>query len=189
MTAVNRWGENGPRPLPDPAFDDLFAAMTAQAEVRVECPSGRAWDLVSDITRIGEFSPECVGAQWLAGSGPGVVGARFEGTNRVARGDDERVWVRPCEVLAWEPGRRFAYAVGDRFDGTPASTWEFHLEPDGDATVIRQLFAHRPDGQSGIRTGAEADPDHAAEFVAARRDELESAMALTLARMKAVLEA
>ena len=35
----------------------------------------------------------------------------------------------------------------------------------------------------------QADPDHAAEFVAARRDELESAMALTLARMKAVLEA
>ena len=33
--------------------------------VHVGAPPGEVWDLVSDVTRIGEFSPETFEAQWL----------------------------------------------------------------------------------------------------------------------------
>jgi len=39
----------------------------------------RVWDLVSDITRIGEFSPETFEAEWLGDATGPAVGARFRG--------------------------------------------------------------------------------------------------------------
>jgi hypothetical protein len=44
----------------------------------------RVWDLVSDVTRVGEFSPETFEAEWLGGaSGPATVAGFARGrTNR-----------------------------------------------------------------------------------------------------------
>lgn len=187
-TTVNRWGENGPRPEPNHELDPLFAGMTARAEVTVSASPDMCWALVSDIGRIGEFSPECIGAQWLPGTPTGQVGARFEGTNRSARGDDVFEWIRVCEVLAWDPPLEFAYVVGDRYDGTPVSRWQFTIVPGPEGTRIVQEFSHYPDGLSGIRGPAESDPTNAQAFIAARRAELESGMQQTLARMREVLE-
>jgi hypothetical protein len=39
----------------------------------------RVWDLVSDVTRVGEFSPETFEAEWLGGASGPEVGARFRG--------------------------------------------------------------------------------------------------------------
>ena len=37
------------------------------------------WELVSDITNTGKFSPETFEAEWLGGADGPVVGARFRG--------------------------------------------------------------------------------------------------------------
>ena len=97
--------------------------------------------------------------------------------------------VRLCEVLEWDPPHRFAWSVGDRFDGTPASWWAFELAEVPGGVRITQSFRHYPDGLCGIRGVAEADPENAPDFVAARMEDLRHGMTQTLQRMKDLLEA
>jgi hypothetical protein len=189
MGTVSMWGTYGERPQPSPGNNELFAALEVRAAVDVDCEASSAWALVSDIGRVAQLSPECIGARWVDGADGPRVGAHFEGTNRVGAGADEAVWIRRCTVTACEPDRLFAYDVGDRYDATVASTWTFEIEPFGDARcLIRQTFRHAPDGLSGLREIADADPAQAAELVWLRADDLQAGMDRTLQAMKAILE-
>lgn len=58
------WGGHGDRPEPASVNDSLFGAFNASASVEVACTPLAAWGLVTDIGRIGEFSPECIAARW-----------------------------------------------------------------------------------------------------------------------------
>jgi hypothetical protein len=185
---VSRWGEYGPRPEPNHDLDTLFEGMTASVEVSVSARMDAAWGLVSDIQRIGEFSPECVEAHWLPGHPARAVGGVFEGRNRVVDGDSAFEWIRPCLVGEWDRPTRFAWTVGDKFDGTPASSWAFTITLTEYGVLLRQEFAHVPDGLSGIRAAADGSPDHAAQFVRDRLVELRRGMSETLARMRDLLE-
>ena len=111
------WGKHGDRPEPASVNDSLFGALEAWASVEVACTQLAAWGLVTAIDRIGEFSPECVDARWIDGTSGPSVGARFEGTNRVAdeANDSEYIWIRPCTVTSAQPPERFSYTVGDRY--------------------------------------------------------------------------
>ncbi|HAS09465.1 MAG TPA: SRPBCC family protein, partial [Acidimicrobiaceae bacterium] len=46
----------------------------------IAAPPQRVWELISDITRMGEWSPETTGGKWLKGATGPAVGARFRGT-------------------------------------------------------------------------------------------------------------
>ena len=98
-----------------------FGAFKASAAIEVACSQLAAWDLVANIERTGEFSPECIDARWLDDSSEPEVGARFEGTNRMVmtyQGEElDYTWIRPCTVTAvtrpttirvhrWRPVRR-----------------------------------------------------------------------------------
>jgi hypothetical protein len=184
---VDRWGEHGPRPQPDHSLDALFGAMAVSVELAVPCSVPHAWALISDVQRIGEFSPECVAAWWVPGYPMAAVGGRFEGRNRVCDGDDAEDWIRICEVVVFDPPREFAWTVGDRFDGTPATRWAFRLGPHPLGCMIRQQFRHYPDGLSGLRLFAQAHPTRAAQLIAMRQRDLSHAMMTTLQRMSVVL--
>jgi len=187
---ISTWGTNGPRPEPDPENAALFGAFTASASIEVDCAPQLAWELVTAIDRIGEFSPECIGATWIDGATGPEVGARFEGTNRVAdeQTGTEMTWIRPCTVTVAREPEQFSYTVGDRFDGTPATEWEYLIAPSTAGCRITQRFAHLADGLSGIRSMADANPQQAPQIVAGRTQALELGIATTLAAMKAVLE-
>ncbi|HEX8002532.1 MAG TPA: SRPBCC family protein [Mycobacteriales bacterium] len=181
-TVVSRVGESGPRPDPDPANDPLFDGLALTESVDVTASAEAVYALVTDVTRIGELSPECVRAEWVA---EGV----FEGTNRIASGDDEYLWVRPCTVVADEPGRHWAYVVGDKYDGTPATRWDWEMADNGDGTTtVTQTFSHLPHGLSGVRSQADADPANAAAVVAARVEVLRDGMRQTLARLREAVQ-
>ena len=189
---TSRWGDDGQRPEPLVDNSDLFARWVVSEAVEIDCDVSDAWALVTDVSRIGEFSPECVESRWLDGLGP-AVGNRFEGTNRVTGELDgeqhEFEWTRPCTITMCEPDRLFAYTVGDRYDGTAATDWEFELVAIGPSRCrVVQTFRHRPDGLSGIRHRADVDPGRAEEIVRARTDALRAGMRETLSRMKAALE-
>ncbi len=191
-TLVSRWGEHGDRPQPASVNDAIFGAFKASATIEVACSQLLAWDLVANIERIGEFSPECIDARWLDNSSELEVGARFEGTNRMVmiyRGDElDYTWIRPCTVMAATRPTRFAYTVGDRFDATPASSWDFEIDATASGCRITQHFQHHPQGLSGTRSAADADPDRAEEIVRDRIERLTRDMQETLQRMKTVLE-
>jgi hypothetical protein len=185
---VSRWEEHGDRPTPLPENRELFGEFTVTASTSVSCSPEEAWDLITTVSRIGEFSPECIAAEWIDGATGPDVGARFAGTNSRRQGDDEIVWIRPCTVTVSVPGQRFAYVVGDRYNATPAGEWEYRLEDANGTTNITETFRHLPDGLSGIRGMADAEPEKAEGIVARRREALTNAMNATLAAMKRVLE-
>jgi hypothetical protein len=193
QTIVSRWGEHGDRPDPAEVNEALFASFTTSTSVEVACSPVAAWELVTDIARIGEFSPECMAAKWLDGSSGPEVGARFEGTNHMIttyRGEDiDFTWIRVCTVTAVERPSLFAYTVGDRFDGTPACSWEFRIDPFDDGCRISQRFQHLPQGLSGTRLAADGFPDDAEQQVRDRQRSLAKDMNETLHRIRKVLEA
>jgi uncharacterized protein YndB with AHSA1/START domain len=96
----------------------------------------RVWGLVSDVTRIGRYSPETFEAEWLDGATGPEVGSRFRG--HVKRNGKGPVYWTSCTVLASEPGREFAFGVGAR--DKPLNTWRYRLEPAGGGTDVTESF-------------------------------------------------
>ena len=74
--------------------------------VHIAAPPGLVWDLVSDVTRIGDYSPETFEAEWLDGADRLRAGARFRG--HVRRNGWGPVYWTTCTVLAADPGRACA---------------------------------------------------------------------------------
>lgn len=190
-TVTSMWGEHGDRPERASVNDSLFGEFRASASVEVACSPLAAWELLTDVGRIGEFSPECTGARWIGGASGPSRGARFEGTNRIVdqANDIEYIWIRPCTVTTAQAPHRFSYTVGDRYDGTPATSWDhIEIEPTAIGCRITQRFQHLPRGLSGIRHIADDDPARARDVVNERIQGLSNGMAQTLQQMKRVLE-
>src|SRR5205814_1005416 len=96
----------------------------------------RVYELLSDITRMGEWSPECQGGEWLDGASGPAVGATFRGHNRMG----PRRWSTTCEVVAADRGREFAFTVVVR--GREATRWRYRLDPRDDGTEVRESFEY-----------------------------------------------
>ncbi len=111
--------------------------MRGSVTVHIKAPADRVWDLVSDVTRIGEFSPETFEAVWIDGATGPEVGARFRG--HVKRNAKGPIYWTTCTVTACEPGREFAFGVGT--GGKALNTWRYALEPAGDGTDVTESFA------------------------------------------------
>ncbi len=188
-TIVSQWGEHGAPPASLGANAELFAQLVVRLGTDVDCTPMEAWALVADVTRIGEFSSECVSARWIGNHHGPSVGTQFEGTNRKLVGDDELIWVRRCTVVAADPARTFGFVVGDRYDGSPASHWRYRFRSTSPKRCrIELTFRHLRDGQSGLRLRADANPRHAANIIALRTEDLEQGMRTSLDRMRLTLE-
>src|SRR5439155_18268980 len=98
-----------------------------EVSTEIRADPATLWRLVSDLPRMGEWSPENTGGRWLDGATGPAVGARLRGTNR----SGWRFWMTTVTVTAAEPGRRFAFDVDGA--GVPVSSWEYDIEetPDG----------------------------------------------------------
>ena len=108
-----------------------------RVEERIDAPPGSLYELVSDVTRMDEWSPETRSCRWLGGANGPAVGARFRGANR----DGWRRWSTTCTVVAADPGRRFAFDVD--FGGFPISRWTYEFAADGDGTVVTEVWHDR----------------------------------------------
>lgn len=97
-------------------------------------PPERVWSLISDVTRMGEWSPEATGGVWKAGATGPTVGARFTGKN--ARG--KRSWSTACQVIAADPGARFAFVVKSGPLGV--ATWDYTITPTPTGSHVRETW-------------------------------------------------
>jgi hemerythrin-like domain-containing protein len=106
-----------------------------RVEVRVEADIDEVWELVRDVTRVGEWSHECVGAAWLGDSTAPVPGARFRGRNRagVFR------WGRVCEIVSADPYELVWITVPTALY-PDSSEWRISLEEVDAGTRISQEF-------------------------------------------------
>jgi uncharacterized protein YndB with AHSA1/START domain len=166
---------------------DEVTGLTADAEEVVAARPELVWDLVADVTRTGEWSPECIRAAWLGEHGRPRPGARFTGHNRFPNGYEYEV---TCVVTEADRPRAFAWVVLDDSGdpARPSSSWRYRIDPlPGGGSRVRQRFTHGP-GASYLRAAAATAPGRAGPIIAARRDGLRANMSATLRAMKAAAE-
>ncbi len=113
--------------------------MRGEVTVRMEAPPEKVWALVSDVTRIGEFSPETFEARWTRGSTGPEVGASFKG--HVKRNGVGPTYWSPCQVTACVPNELFEFSVGT--DDVTLNNWGYRLEPDGTGTTGHRVLPAR----------------------------------------------
>ena len=114
--------------------------MHDSVTVHMAAPPDRIWALVSDVTKIGRYSPETFEAEWLDGATGPAVGARFRG--HVKRNGWGPTYWTTCSVTQCEPGRVFAFGVGS--PDKPLNVWSYRLEPAGGGTDVTESFELSP---------------------------------------------
>jgi uncharacterized protein YndB with AHSA1/START domain len=154
----------------------LLGPLTREVSVHIDTDPEKVWDLVSDVTRIGEFSPETFEARWTRGSTGPEVGASFKG--HVKRNGVGPTYWSPCQVTKCEPLEVFEFAVGT--DEMTLTNWGYRLEADGSGTKVTEYFRLEPSLPMRVYW----------TFLGPLRGRTnERGMRTTLERMKAVLEA
>jgi hypothetical protein len=145
----------------------------AEAHVHVDAPPEIVYGVVSDVTRMGEWSPETVKCEWLDGAAGPAVGARFKGTNKrgIAR------WSTKPKVVEADPGREFA------FDVDTDVRWTYRFEADGTGTKLTESFEMLRDLRWQY-----AFFERWVMQIKDRRADLQHGMAVTLGRIKQVVE-
>ncbi len=115
--------------------------MHGSVTVHMDAPPEVVWDVVSDVTRIGEFSPETFEAEWVDGATGPALGARFRG--HVRRNGVGPVYWTACKVTSCEPGKEFGFAVYG--GGRRINNWRYQLAetPDG-GTDVTESFELAP---------------------------------------------
>ena len=151
-------------------------SRTHSGSVVVAVSPETLYDLVSDVTRTGEWSPICRACWWDDGHS-GQVGDWFTGRNEVPG----RTWETHSQVVAADRGREFAWVVG----GTLVR-WGFVLEPVGDGTRLTETWEFLPAGQAFF---AERYGDDAARQVEDRTRAAHEGIPATLAAIKRIAEA
>ncbi len=101
-------------------------------------PVDQVFAAVTDITRMGEWSPECVAGRWVDADGP-AAGARFEGHNVAKAGPVTlKRWSTTSEVTAYEPHRVFEFLTEGH------TTWRYELDQRDGGTVLTESFSYPP---------------------------------------------
>jgi uncharacterized protein YndB with AHSA1/START domain len=153
-----------------------------EVEVLVAVPPEGLWNLVADIDLPARFSSEFLGGTWLEGASGPAPGARFEGRNRHPAAGE---WKSTSTIVACEPGRVLAWAVGD--PEHPSASWRFELAPEAGGTRLRQ-WAQMGPGPSGLTPAIQAMPDKEERIVAGRLEEWRRNMLATVEGIKALAE-
>lgn len=105
-------------------------AETVRVSRRMAASPQKVWALISDVTRMGEWSPESTGGKWLGNPKGPEVGARFVGQNR----NGKRRWATLCQVTDCVPGSRFGFHVG--VGPLKIATWAYDIETTTDGGCI-----------------------------------------------------
>ena len=130
---------------------------------------------ITDVTRMGEWSPETVGAEWNDGVVGAAVGATFTGHNR----HDDNEWTTEAEIVELVPNERFFFDC--RVRGFVFSKWGYTIEPsDGGCVVTEYAQDLRP--ESALERSASISG------VTDRLTHNRAGMEATLARLAAAVE-
>jgi uncharacterized protein YndB with AHSA1/START domain len=151
-------------------------AAVDRAEIDIAAPPARVWDLITDLDRMGDWSPECYRCAWMDGGTGPRVGARFKGWNRQDLGPIPVRWTTVSTVTAAERGKEFTFTTKQS-----GATWSYTLAPTDDGGT--RLVETRTDGEKPLV----AKVFH--KVMPGRDEILTDGMTATLERVKAAAEA
>ena len=114
------------------------------ASVEINGEPAVVFSAIADVTRMGEWSPECIAARWVGGATGPAVDAKFEGDNRVAVfGVTLKKWTTTSEVTACVPGEVFEF-VAEGY-----TTWRYRLERSATGTKVTESYEYA--SQHGVQ--------------------------------------
>jgi len=108
--------------------------------VLINAPGERVYDLVADMSRMGEWSPECQRVDWTDDSDGPVPNATFVGHNRGGPFGLMK-WTRRGRVLTADRGHEFAFVTEE--GGRESTLWRYRFEPAGDRTRVTESYEVR----------------------------------------------
>jgi hypothetical protein len=112
--------------------------MRAAVTLHMDAEPQQVWELISDITKMGEYSPEVVEAEWLDGATGPAVGAMYRGHVRRNEWWPVLYWTK-CRITECVPGQVFEFAVVMR--DRPVNTWRYELAAaPGGGTDVTESF-------------------------------------------------
>jgi hypothetical protein len=111
------------------------AIVSHNATIDIAVPAHILYEMVSDISRMGEWSPEATGGHWAEGA-TGAVGDWFTGSNQTS----ERSWERECQVAAANPGRDFTFVTGGLEKSWTWWSYEFDPTSETSTTVTERWW-------------------------------------------------
>jgi uncharacterized protein YndB with AHSA1/START domain len=149
-----------------------MAAPLLQAEVEINAPVSKVWSLVSDLSRMPQWSPQCRVMKLL---GPLRPGTRTLNLNR----HNMLFWPTTSVITEVLPERKLAFRV-------PINTtvWTYELEPTATGTRLVET-RHAEKGVTAVST---AITKAALGGVDTFETELLEGMNQSLARIKAAAE-
>jgi len=100
----------------------------------IAAPPDKVWAMLSDLPRMGDWSPENNGGSWVKGATGPALGARFKGTNRNAK----KRWSTDVKVTTCEPCTGFAFDV--TAVGLPVATWAYTIEPSAEGCLVTETW-------------------------------------------------
>src|SRR5215204_714502 len=98
--------------------------IEGQASIQIQAPPEKVYAMLSDVTRMGEWSPECMRAEWLGGATGPAPGARFRGHNKLN-------W-----LIRWSTTP--TVKVAD--PGNEETRWTYRFAPKGGGTELTESF-------------------------------------------------
>jgi len=146
---------------------------TLAASTEVRASAERVYAVVSDVTRIPEWSPETKRAEWLA---PG----RFQAWNRRRLGR----WQTAANVVEAVPGHRFSFIV--QALGGDWTQWTYLIEPGSTAGATRLTEVFR---MCVPLPWTAAAFENLFLFVRDRRADLQKNLDVSVQRIRAIVEA
>lgn len=153
-----------------------FWLTTDSVSLDINADADALYALISDLPRIGEWSPECERVVWEGGVKAPVAGTTFVGHNAVGPGRRIR-YRRHGSVLTAEPGKAFSFITDE--GGRPSTAWHYTFESLGAGrTRVTEAYEVR-----WIPTWARI-----LDVPTNRHKELLEGMRTTLERLKATAE-
>jgi uncharacterized protein YndB with AHSA1/START domain len=118
--------------------DDEAHSKVEGHRTEIDAPPDLVYALLADITRMGEWSPECVRCRWIGPQRTAAPGVRFRGTSR----NGWHRWSTTSTIVAAEPGRTFAFDVS--YFRLPVATWRYEFQPNGrGGTLLAEAVTDR----------------------------------------------
>jgi hypothetical protein len=113
----------------------MATATTGEARIEMDAAPLTVYQLVSDISRMGEWSPECHRCEWLAGATTAVAGAMFRGHNRLGKVH----WHTDAIVTVADSAREFAFTTMHN-NGREETLWRYQFNQVGAGTEVIESY-------------------------------------------------
>jgi len=100
-------------------------AEAIEQSIDIDAPPERLYEMVADLPRMGEWSPENQGGKWIGGASGPADGARFKSRNR----NGWRRWSTKVTIVSANPPKEISWE--SQSFGMKIALWRYRFEPNG----------------------------------------------------------